>query len=168
MRCSPFRRIPLVLLAFLVLGPVACGDSSSSGDFASADTVDVTMRNSTLFMPRGVQAGAHVFRVRNIGTAARGFYLTGSDTTGRRFTDSLDAPLPPGQTQTLALDLAPGFYDVRAATPGDFSVPPDSAVQDSAAPQTPSGLDVQLTVGEGWGESALPPNSDLSGSRLRQ
>lgn len=138
----------LFLSALLVAGTAACGGNGSgnSGN-ASADTLDVTMREQTLFMPRAVRAGPTVFQMRNAGTTPCRLHLAGG---GR--TDSLDAPLAPGATQAMTLDLAPGTYEVYCS---------------SAEGRRLDGLDEQLIVSEGWGQTALPPNSDLRQSRQR-
>ena len=80
----------------------------------------VTERNLTvrllperLEVPASVTAGEVTLTVTNAGTEARGFKLSGPG-----LQRELRAPLLPGQTQTLAVNLRPGVYHLEAPAPG--------------------------------------------------
>ena len=134
------------LPALLVLGTAACGEPEESADASAADTVRVTLRDSALFMPRAIRAGATLFEVRNAGTVPRGFRLVGDAGT-----DSIQGPLQPGATRTMQLHLSPGVYEAYGLRSG----------------RPTADLDEHVFVGEGWGQRALPPGSDLRSSRRR-
>lgn len=139
------------LLAFVFLGMLstaACGGADGSGN-TSADTVAVTISDSTLFAPRAAQAGSVVLQVRNIDSSPRSLHI--ADSTGR--VDSLGQPLAADARGAMTLDLAPGVYEMYSPTSERDSTP---------------GMDVQLTVGEGWGENALSSGSSLRGSLQRR
>jgi hypothetical protein len=85
----------------------------------------VTERNLTirllkgrLELPASVAPGEVTLAVTNAGTEARGFKLSGPG-----LQRELCAPLPPGQTQTLAVNLRPGVYHLEAPAQGGSAKP---------------------------------------------
>ena len=65
-------------------------------------------------MPTSVDSGAVTFTVTNDGSEDRGFKISGSGLE-RSFT----APLPPGQSEEMIVNLQPGEYQVEAPAQGD-------------------------------------------------
>jgi hypothetical protein len=76
--------------------------------------VDVTLGETHMEMPTRVAAGDVTFKVTNAGTEVRGFKISGPGME-RSFT----TPLPPGQTEQLTVNLAPGVYQVDSPAQGD-------------------------------------------------
>lgn len=71
--------------------------------------VTVRLLQERLEMPTSVAPGEVTFAVTNAGTQARGFKVSGPG-----LQRELSAPLPPGQTKTLAVNLRPGVYHLEA------------------------------------------------------
>jgi hypothetical protein len=65
-------------------------------------------------MPTSVEAGDVTFTVTNDGSEYRGFKITGPG-----LERSLTAPLPPGQSEKITVNLEPGVYQVEAAAQED-------------------------------------------------
>ena len=61
-----------------------------------------------------VEAGDVTFTVTNIGSEERGFKITGPG-----LERSLTAPLPPGETEKMTVNLEPGLYQVDAVAKWD-------------------------------------------------
>ena len=75
--------------------------------------ITVRLLQERLEVPASVAAGEVTFAVTNAGTEARGFKLSGPG-----LQRELSAPLPPGQTKTLAVNLRPGVYNLEATAQG--------------------------------------------------
>jgi hypothetical protein len=82
----------------------------------AGDKVDVTLGERHMVMPREIEAGSVMFRVTNVGSEDRGFQISGPG-----LERSLTAPLAPGETTKLTIDLEPGVYRVTAPVPSDPS-----------------------------------------------
>jgi hypothetical protein len=76
--------------------------------------VDVSLGERHMEMPTTVDAGAVTFTVTNVGSEERGFKISGPGLE-RSFT----APLPPGQSEKMTVNLRPGEYQVEAPAQGD-------------------------------------------------
>jgi hypothetical protein len=76
-------------------------------------SITVRLLQDRLEVPASVAAGEVTFAVTNAGTDARGFKLSGPG-----LQRELSAPLPPGQTKTLAVNLQPGVYQLEAPAQG--------------------------------------------------
>lgn len=72
-----------------------------------ADTVEVSLREFRIEMPRSIEAGPTVFRVTNDGSAQHNFEVEGEGVE-----EVFATNLRPGQTRTLRVDLRPGAYQV--------------------------------------------------------
>ena len=108
------RTIGAALLAasLLVLGATACGGTSSG---QPAGSIKVVM-NDFSFTPKdiGARAGSSTFFLVNEGKSAHDF--TVMDGSGKTlFQSSL---VQPGDTATLAVNLAAGTYPVICSQPG--------------------------------------------------
>lgn len=75
--------------------------------------ITVRLLQEHLEAPANVTAGEVTFAVTNAGTETRGFKLSGPG-----LQRELQAPLPPGQTRTLAVNLRPGVYHLEAPAQG--------------------------------------------------
>ena len=71
--------------------------------------VDVSLGETHMEMPTSVDAGAVTFNVTNVGTEERGFKVSGPG-----LESSFTAPLPPGATEKLTVNLKPGLYQVES------------------------------------------------------
>lgn len=71
--------------------------------------VEVSLGEQHMRMPTSVDAGDVTFTVTNNGSEDRGFKITGPGME-RSFT----APLPPGESGKITVNLAPGIYQVEA------------------------------------------------------
>ena len=80
--------------------------------------VTVRLLEGRLEAPASVAAGEVTLAVTNAGTDARAFKLSGPG-----LQRELRAPLAPGQTQTLAVNLRPGVYRLEAPAPGKPAKP---------------------------------------------
>ncbi len=76
--------------------------------------VEVSLGETHMEMPTSVDAGAVTFTVTNVGSEDRGFKISGPGLE-RSFT----APLPPGQSEKMTVNLQAGEYQVEAPAPGD-------------------------------------------------
>jgi hypothetical protein len=76
--------------------------------------VEVSLGEWHLEMPTNVTAGDVTFKVTNEGSEDRGFKISGPGLE-RSFT----APLPPGESEKMTVNLQPGMYQVEAPVPGD-------------------------------------------------
>jgi hypothetical protein len=81
-------------------------------------SVTVRLLQGRLEVPATVAAGEVTLAVTNAGPDARGFKLSGPG-----LQRALRAPLAPGQTQTLAVNLRPGVYRLEAPAPGGSAKP---------------------------------------------
>ena len=75
--------------------------------------VSVRLLKRRVEMPTRVKAGEVTFALVNAGNRLRGFKISGPG-----LERALAAPLQPGQTATMAVNLQPGVYVVEAAAPG--------------------------------------------------
>ena len=80
--------------------------------------VTIRLLQGRLELPASVAAGEVTLAVTNAGTEARGFKLSGPG-----LQRELRAPVAPGQTQTLAVNLRPGLYRLEAPAPGGSAKP---------------------------------------------
>jgi hypothetical protein len=80
--------------------------------------VTIRLLQGRLELPASVAAGEVILAVTNAGTEARGFKLAGPG-----LQRELRAPLAPGQTQTLAVNLRPGVYRLEAPAAGGSAKP---------------------------------------------
>jgi hypothetical protein len=71
--------------------------------------VEVSLGEQRMRMPTSVDAGDVTFTVTNNGSEDRGFKITGPGME-RSFT----APLPPGESGKITVNLEPGIYQVEA------------------------------------------------------
>jgi hypothetical protein len=76
--------------------------------------VDVSLGETHMEMPTSVDAGAVTFKVTNVGNEERGFKVSGSG-----LESSFTAPLPPGATERLTVNLKSGVYQVESPAEGD-------------------------------------------------
>jgi hypothetical protein len=76
--------------------------------------VEISLGERHMRMPTTVEAGDVTFTVTNDGSEDRGFKITGPG-----LERSLTAPLPPGQTEKITVNLEPGIYQVQAPAPED-------------------------------------------------
>jgi iron uptake system EfeUOB component EfeO/EfeM len=76
--------------------------------------VEVSLGETHMEMPTSVDAGAVTFTVTNVGSEDRGFKISGPGLQ-RSFT----APLPPGQSEKMTVNLQPGEYQVEAPAQED-------------------------------------------------
>ena len=72
-------------------------------------SVDVSLREGELVLPKTAKAGIVTFTVTNDGTEAHSFDISGDDNGLEAY---LDAPLQPGETGSLSVNLPPGTYTV--------------------------------------------------------
>ncbi|MBV9998937.1 MAG: hypothetical protein JO015_07465 [Verrucomicrobia bacterium] len=79
----------------------------------SERNVTVRLLQERLEAPANVTAGEVTFAVTNAGTETRGFKVSGPG-----LQRELHAPLPPGQTKTLAVNLRSGVYHLEAPARG--------------------------------------------------
>ncbi len=70
-----------------------------------AANVEVRLGDHSIVMPGSLPAGVVTFVVTNEGDAAHGYRVAGNGVEAQ-----LDAPLAPGDTAELAVDLVPGPY----------------------------------------------------------
>jgi hypothetical protein len=83
---------------------------------ATGRDVGVSLGERRMVMPTSVEAGDVTFAVTNFGTEQRGFKISGPGLE-RSFT----APLSPGETEKMTVNLTPGVYQVEAPAQGDPS-----------------------------------------------
>jgi hypothetical protein len=76
--------------------------------------VEVSLGERHMEMPTSVEAGDVTFTVTNMGSEDRGFKISGPGLE-RSFT----APLPPGESAKLTVNLVPGVYLVEAPAESD-------------------------------------------------
>lgn len=76
--------------------------------------VEVSLGEWHLEMPTRVEPGDVTFTVTNDGSENRGFKISGPGLE-RSFT----APLPPGESEKMTVNLQPGVYQVEASAQGD-------------------------------------------------
>lgn len=74
---------------------------------ATEETVEVSLTEWAINMPTELEAGAIIFEVINDGTVPHTFQITGETVFA-----TLDAPIGPGETGLLPVDLPPGAYTV--------------------------------------------------------
>jgi hypothetical protein len=90
--------------------------------------VEVSLGEWHMEMPTSVEAGDVTFTVTNEGTENRGFKISGPGLE-RSFT----APLPPGESEKMTVNLEPGLYQVEAPAQGDPAK--QLSVQITASPE---------------------------------
>ena len=76
--------------------------------------VEVSLGERRMEMPTSVDAGNVTFTVTNVGSEDRGFKISGPGLE-RSFT----APLSPGETEKMTVNLEPGVYQVEASAQSD-------------------------------------------------
>jgi len=84
--------------------PVAEGESDT---LVAGGQVPVSLSEFVIEMPTDVAAGSVTFAVTNDGTIQHSFEIEGNG-----LEEELDAPLDPGATGMLTVDLTPGTYEV--------------------------------------------------------
>lgn len=73
----------------------------------TAGAIDVVVYERAIEMPERLGPGPAVFTITNDGTEPHGFVMA-----NEFYVFSLDAPLAPGETGTLSVNLPPGIYTV--------------------------------------------------------
>ena len=81
---------------------------------AAGHDMDVSLGETHMVMPTSVDAGDITFKVTNVGTEERGFKISGPG-----LERSFSAPLPPGATEKMTVNLQPGVYQVESPAQGD-------------------------------------------------
>ena len=81
---------------------------------AAGHDMDVSLGETHMVMPTSVDAGDVTFKVTNVGTEERGFKISGPG-----LERSFSAPLPPGATEKMTVNLQPGVYEVESPAEGD-------------------------------------------------
>lgn len=114
-------------------GEASASAASSESTSERARTVDVSLTEYRIEMPRTVRAGTVVFRVANDGTEEHNFEIESGE-----MEEDLGSELEPGETAKLEVDLGPGTYEVYCP------------VDDHAD----RGMRLELRVAEGAGSSA--------------
>jgi iron uptake system EfeUOB component EfeO/EfeM len=76
--------------------------------------IEVTLGERHMEMPTSVEAGDVTFTVTNTGPEDREFKISGPG-----LERSLLAPLPPGESEKLTVNLEPGTYEVVAPSQSD-------------------------------------------------
>jgi uncharacterized cupredoxin-like copper-binding protein len=90
--------------------PVAAGGGNT---LVAGAQVPVSLSEFMIEIPKDVAAGSVTFAVTNDGTIQHSFEIEGGDVE-----QQLKAPLDPGQTGMLTVDLAPGSYEVYCPIDG--------------------------------------------------
>lgn len=112
----PRVRGPITLLAAGTILLAACSSgstgSSSPPPSESGTDVAVSLTEFTIDMPSSVPAGHLVFNVANDGTVVHGFEIEGNGV------EKKISQISPGQSDSLAVDLQPGTYDVYCPVDG--------------------------------------------------
>ena len=80
----------------------------------TAGAIDVVVYEGGIEMPERLVAAPAVFTITNDGTEPHGFVMA-----NELYVFSLDAPLAPGETGTLSVNLPPGLYTVSDPEAGD-------------------------------------------------
>jgi uncharacterized cupredoxin-like copper-binding protein len=80
---------------------------TDSGSMMASEQVPVSESEFVIEMPQTIAAGPVTFAVTNDGTITHSFEIEGNG-----IEEELEAPLEPGQTGMLTVDLAPGTYEV--------------------------------------------------------
>lgn len=75
----------------------------------TAGAIDVVLVDGGIEMPARLAAAPAVFTITNDGTEPLGFVMA-----NELYVFSLDAPLAPGETGTLSVNLPPGVYGISA------------------------------------------------------
>lgn len=116
---SMIRRLGLSAAAVTLLACFAGGCQSESeragrgageeGTVANqgGQTVQVELTNDQIQMPNTLKAGPTTFVVKNDGQQVHSFRIEGEGIDG-----SIGAPLTPGETRQMVVDLKPGNYRV--------------------------------------------------------
>jgi len=76
-------------------------------DISTEETVEVALTEWAINMPAELEAGTAIFEVINDGTVPHTFQISGSN-----LDTALAAPIGPGETSILTVDLTPGIYVV--------------------------------------------------------
>ncbi|MDQ3693187.1 MAG: hypothetical protein M3464_06130 [Chloroflexota bacterium] len=85
--------------------PVA--DADEAKEISTEETVEVALTEWAINMPAELEAGTIIFEVINDGTVPHTFQISGSN-----LDTALAAPIGPGETGILTVDLTPGVYVV--------------------------------------------------------
>ena len=125
----PFMLIPLAL------GCGGSGSSDSAGTNGDGNAIQVVMGEPTEFtltpaQPQ-VSSGKVVFEVTNNGSVVHEMVIVKTDTPASDLGDSSGeadetgavgevSDLPPGKSETLTVDLAPGHYALVCNLPGHY------------------------------------------------
>lgn len=85
------------------------GDGTSVNDAASqgGQTVQVELTRDAIQMPNTLRAGPTTFVVKNSGEVVHSFQIEGEGIDG-----GIGAPLAPGETRQMVVDLKPGSYRI--------------------------------------------------------
>ncbi|MBV8174011.1 MAG: hypothetical protein JO151_05535 [Verrucomicrobia bacterium] len=76
--------------------------------------IKVSLGERYMEMPTSIDAGEVTFTVTNVGSEDRGFKIS-----GRGLECSFTAPLTPGESEKMTVNLKPGVYDVEAPAQSD-------------------------------------------------
>jgi plastocyanin len=106
-------------------------DQEESEEEALEGAVKVSLNEFEIRMPDEIPAGETTFAITNTGSLAHSFAISGGDVEA-----SLDAPLAPGASATLTVDLPVGEYEVICPVANHAEL----------------GMTTTLTVVEGGGE----------------
>lgn len=72
-----------------------------------AQRIEVSLNEYAIEMPQMTESGTIAFEVTNNGMIDHNFVIEGNDVNVR-----FDSNIPPGETETLIVELQPGLYDV--------------------------------------------------------
>ena len=105
---------------YMVKGPVERQERASPQRPPATLTtgaVEITIEPGALKLPARVPSGTTTFAVQNLADEPHSFYVRGPGVSA-----SLPQPVRPGETATLALNLAPGVYRVGCGLEGHPSL----------------------------------------------
>lgn len=88
-------------------GEETAAETTGQSEAGQQDPVEVTLVDYSIHMPSTLQAGSTTFEVTNDGTVPHSFEVEGQNQER-----VLDAPLEPGESATLTVDLRRGTYTV--------------------------------------------------------
>jgi plastocyanin len=82
-------------------------EDEAEDEAEAGETVQVRLTEFEIEMPAEIPAGETTFEIENVGSVGHSFTISGGDVEA-----ALDAPLGPGQTATLTVDLPAGEYEI--------------------------------------------------------
>jgi uncharacterized cupredoxin-like copper-binding protein len=101
----------------LVASAAGTDARAQTSSMAAADTVGVVLTDNALQAPDTLQAGTVAFSINNQGSKAHGFAVEASGAESAA--TMLEAPVAPGTTATLSVELEAGSYLLYALTDGE-------------------------------------------------